>query len=119
MRVAMLLAALSVAATPALAAPEQPSGPCVRASNSNQYNVHAIGRHDIWIANAVGPAQAARATTTCIHIRPDSIIGVQSRFQCVTQGDPVSVNTLGMGGERCRITRVTPFVTGSEEEGYR
>jgi hypothetical protein len=115
-------AALCLPAVPVLAqAPAKP-GLCIRTGDPNLYNARAIGPHDIWIANALGKRTPMRATTTCIHIRPDATVTVLSSFQCLAQGDVVAVVTPGMGrmgAERCRVSKVTAFVRGSEAAGYR
>jgi hypothetical protein len=92
---------------------------CVRASHATDYNARPIGPHDIYLANSVGKRNAARAETTCIHIRPGAVVAVQSRFACVSQGDPVGVNNIGLPGEQCRIVRLSPFMPGSEAKGYK
>jgi hypothetical protein len=125
MRASLLLAAagLSGLTLPANAQTSPPARPptslCVRTNDPNLYNARAIGPHDIWIANAVGKQTPLRATTTCIHIRPDSTVTVRSSFQCLRQGDVLTIATAGMGAERCRVSKVTAFVPGSEAVGYR
>jgi hypothetical protein len=119
MRISVLVPAmvLAVPLAAGAAAPDNP--PCVRASHNTAYNARPIGPHDIYLANSVGPRNAVRAQTTCIHIRPGAIVAVQSQFACVSKGDPVAVNNIGLPGERCRIVSLSPFVPGSEAKSYK
>ena len=103
--------------------PPPPQAPlCVRASNSDDYNARAIGRHDIFIQNSLGKdRRALRLTTTCIDLDPISIKGVavHSFSQCVGMGDHVSAVSTDGHVERCRVSRVAPFIPGTEEKGYK
>ena len=95
---------------------------CVRADRNTEYNARAIGRHDIFIQNALGKdRRALRLTTTCIDLDPISIAGVSvhSFSQCVAQGDSVSALSSDGHVERCRVSRVAPFIPGTEEKGYK
>jgi hypothetical protein len=95
---------------------------CVRADHSTDYNARAIGRHDIYIQNALGKdRRALRLTTTCIDLDPISIKGVavHSFSECVAQGDPVSAASTDGRVEHCRVSRVSPFIPGTEEKGYK
>jgi len=121
MRVGMLLAAalFTFLALPTAAQAAEPAKLCVRASRPTEYNAHAIGPHDLWIADVPGARTPVRAAPTCIHLRPDSRVNLRSDFQCVGMGDNIGVATPGLPGEQCRISKVTEFVPGSEAEGYR
>jgi len=116
--IASLALALSVALPIAARAAEADKSMCVRASHNTDYNARPIGPHDIYLANSVGARNAVRAETTCIHMRPGAVVAVHSRFACVSQGDPVGVNNIGLPGEQCRIVKLSPFVPGSEDKGY-
>ena len=116
MRVALSLVFLIL---PAIAVAAPAAKTCVRTRSSNDYNARAIGPHDIWIANAVGDRTPLRLSTTCLHIREDAVVAVRSDFQCVGAGDRVAASDLLSRRESCRVSKVAPFVPGSEAEGYR
>lgn len=113
-----LLVVLLLSALPA-AAEAADKDICVHASHNTDYNARPVGPHDIFLANSVGDRRGVRAETTCIHIRPGAVVAVHSQFVCVSQGDPVGVNNIGLPGEQCRIVRLSPFVPGSEAKGYK
>jgi hypothetical protein len=95
---------------------------CVRASDYSDYNARAIGRHDIFIQNALGKdRRALRLKTTCIDLNPISTKGVAVRSfsQCVAMGDRVTAVSTDGRVEHCRVSRVELFVPGSEEKGYK
>jgi hypothetical protein len=95
---------------------------CVRASNVNDYNARAIGRHDVYIQNALGKdRRALRLKTTCIDLNPIATkgIAVHSFSQCVAMGDRVTAVSTDGRVQRCRVSRVEPFVPGSEAPGYK
>jgi hypothetical protein len=105
-----------------MAPPPDKAPLCVRASESSDYNARAIGRHDIFIQNALGKdRRGLRLTTTCIDLDPISIKGVavHSFSQCVAQGDRVEAASTDGHIERCRVSRVSPFVPGTEEKCYK
>jgi hypothetical protein len=116
---ALAAASFSFLVIPAIAQAAEPAKLCVRASRPSQYNVRAIGPHDLWIANAVGDRTPVRLTTTCIHIWAGAFVAVHSDFQCVGMGDQVTVQDMARRPESCRVSKVTAFVPGSEAEGYR
>jgi hypothetical protein len=120
MRYAVILSALLLTAVPAAAQPAAPAKPiCVHAQRDTDYNARPIGRHDIFVRNAVGDRRPVRASTTCIHIYPDSFVAVRSSLACLGMGDEVSARTIGGPGERCRISKLTPYVEGSNAAGYK
>jgi len=49
----------------------------------------------------------------------EAFVAVHSAFQCVGQGDQVTVQDMARRSERCRVSKVAPFVPGTEAEGYR
>lgn len=117
MRAVMAAIFALLAAAPGFAA--EPPKTCVRTRSTNDYNARPIGPHDIWIANAVGDHTPLRLSTTCLHIREDAVVAVRGDFQCVGVGDRVAASDLLSRRESCRVSKVTPFVPGSEAEGYR
>jgi hypothetical protein len=111
-----------LSAIPAMAADAPAPGGkpiCVRAERNTDYNARPIGRHDILVQNSVGDRRPVRASTTCIHIWPDSFVAVHSSLACLSMGDEVSARTIGGPGERCRVSKVTPFVPGSIQAPYK
>ena len=107
---------LLLAATPAFAQDKI----CVDASSGQRYNARPISQHEVLARNAIGPERrAAVLGTTCIHIYRDSFIGLHSMTQCIALGDDVSVSTLGLHGERCRVTSVKPAAESYADAKYK
>jgi len=101
-----ILAALLVAATPALA---DAAGICVDASDRNRYNAQPLSQHEVIAKNAFGQEKrAARISTTCIHIYRDSFVALHSMTKCIHLGDNVAVSTIDGRREQCKVTGVMP-----------
>ena len=119
--ICVVLAPVAALAQGMMAPPGQ--GPiCVQASDRDDYNARAIGRHDVFIQNSLGKdRRGLRLSTTCIDLDPISITGVSvhSFSRCVSMGDQVSAVSIDGHVEHCRVSRVSPFVPGTEEKGYK
>lgn len=93
----------------AWAEPPKSGAACVDPHRS--YIAQPLNSHDVYVKQSIGaPKPAIRVSTSCTHLQPALGVGFSSSFSCIDLGDWAVASVIGGRPQKCRVTKVVPYV---------